>query len=290
MEEKVYEYKPVTSSNEILNEIKYILETNKNVDENSNYTPVTLDETCISLANVYTCIINEKNRFETTKKVFKCLIEERIEKHFGEGSLTAFHGLDFSTDEISISFRKNRYDDYKKVVFAKYNDDVYLKSSETSYGKDVFGVLYEIIFNAYNELIKFKNYDQEKCYYVKTINSNFIANISHYGVDICDSPDFSSKFKLIKASCNNTYTCECNSGIVLNTVKGIEDEILKCTFVRIEDCPNWMKDSLYEMRKNELEEQKKQKSIIYKVNVIKKEEEKTDIKSKFLSLFKKTKK
>lgn len=290
MEEKVREYTPVTSSTEILNEIKYILETNKNIEEDSNYTPITLDENCISLVNVYTCIINEKTKFETIKKVFKCLIEESIEKHFGEGTLTAFHGLNFSTDEISISFRKDRYEDYKKVVFAKYNDDIYLKSSETTHGQKIFRILYEIISNAYNELIKFKNYDQETSYHIKSMNSNFIINISHYGVDICDNKDIYPKFKLIKASYDNTYTCECNSGIVLNTIKGIEDEIFKYTFVRIEDCPSWMRDSLYEMRKNELEEQKQSKNKINNEEKKETQKEKTNVKSKFLSLFKRTKK
>lgn len=286
MEEKVYEYNPVTSSTEILNEIKYILETNKNVDEDSNYTPVTLDGNCISLNHVYTCIVNEKYRFETTKKVFKQLIEESVKKHFGEVSSTVFYGIDFEKNEISIGFRKDNYNfnyDFKEIVFAKYNDDIYLKSDKSGYGEEIFRILYEIIFNAYNEFIKFKNYDQETSYHIKSMNSNFIINISHYGVELCDSKDIYPKFKLKKTSYDNAHKCECNSGIVLNTVKGIEDEILKCTFVRIEDCPNWMKDKLHEIRKNEIEMINKEKTEIQTIEEIKP-------KKKFLSIFKWSKK
>jgi hypothetical protein len=296
MEEKVYEYDPVTSSAKILNEIKYILETNKNVDDNSNYIPVTLDETCISIANVYSCIVNEKYRFETTEKLFKQLINESIKKHFGDNSSVVFYGLNFDKDEISIGFRKDTYNynyDYQEIVFAKYNEDIYLKSSKSTYDKEIFRILYEIISNAYNELIKFKSYDKETSYNIKSMNSNFIINISHFGISLCSSKDFCPDFKLEKTSYDNVYTCECNSGIVLNNVKGIEDEIFKNTFVRIEDCPSWMRTSLYEMRKQELEEQKQTKTKI----ITNKEktletipEEKTNKKSKFLSLFKKSKK
>lgn len=290
MEEKVYEYNPVTSSTEILNEIKYILETNKNVDEDSNYTPVTLDESCISLASVYTCIKNERLRFDNTNKVFKMLIEESIKKHFGENSLTVLHEINFDTNELSISFKKDKYEDYKEIIFSKYNDDIYLKRSESTYGQEIFRIIYEIISNAFNELMKFKNYYQEANYYINSMNSNFIVDISHYGVDICDSRKISPKFKLRKTSYDDNYACECNSAIVLNTVKGIEDEILKFTFVKIEDCPSWMKASLHEMRKKELLEQKQAKNKIINEKEEENQKEKTNIKSKFRSLFKRTKK
>ena len=291
MEEKTKEYKPVTSTTEILNEIKYILETNKNIDENSNHTPIIFDETCISLDNIYTCIINEKQKFKTVERTFGQLIKDCLQNHFAKKVSVIFYGFNFNKDEISIGFDKDDKWDHEEIIFAKYNDDVYLKSSKSEYGQEIFRISYEIISNAYDELIKFKSYDQETSYSITSMNSNFYVNISQYQVSIFDSSDITAEFKLKRSCFNDLYTCECNSGIVLNTVNGIESEIFKNTFVKIEDCPSWMKHNLYEMRKNELEEQKQKKMEINTDNDKEKIEEKNKKKkSKLLSLFNWTKK
>ena len=50
---------------------------------------------------------------------------------------------------------------------------------------------------------------------------------------------------------------KCNSSIVNEAFKNNEDEIFKRIFVRIEDCPEWSKKMLYEIRKNQLLEEQK---------------------------------
>ena len=50
--------------------------------------------------------------------------------------------------------------------------------------------------------------------------------------------------------------CYCNSHEILNVVCGQENEIFKKLFVRIDDCPYWSRESLYEIRKKQLDEEK----------------------------------
>lgn len=288
MEEKVYEYNPVTSSAEILNEMKYILETDKNVDENSNYTPITLDESCVSLATIYSVITNELHNFKEKKEYFAQSIYSCLKKHYND-SKTVLYDLDFEKDEISIGFEKYREDwNYDKIVFGFYNNDLYLKSSETYDGEEIFQMANEIIFEAYNELMKYKELHIDSRYEIKTMNSNYIVNINYNGIDLCDSKDLRPNFKLSKKTYQEDFTCNCNSRIVLSTIRGTEDEIFKLTFVKIEDCPNWMKDKLYEIRKSEIhtlqDEIKKDKKS--EIQII----EETRPKRKFLSIFKKSKK
>lgn len=288
MEEKVYKYEPVTSSTEILNEIKYILETNKNIEEDSNYTPIILDESCVSLTTIYEVIASELYNYKEKKEYFSQAIDTYLKKHYND-SRTILYDLNFEKDEISIGFEKHIEDwDYPKIVFGFYNNDLYLKSSETYDGEKIFQMANEIIFEAYNELMKYKDLHLDSKYGIKTMNSNYIVNISHHGIGLCDSKDINPNFKLSKNTYQEDFTCDCNSRIILNAVKGIEEEIFKLTFVKIADCPNWMKNKLYEIRKKEIQTLKSEikKAKEPKPHVT----EETKPKSKFLALFKRTKK
>ena len=296
----ITEYKPVTSSAEILNEIKYILETDKNIDDDSICTPIALNENYISLFDIYTVIVNKNNEFKIKENFFEKIIRDTITEHFSEDSRCVFYGLNFANNEISMGFERYSGDwDYAKIVFAMHNEDLYLKSSESSYGQEIFQILNEVIFNAYNELITYKSFKEESAYNIKTMNSSFFANIYDTGVDLRDNQSLSPNFELTKKSFKDEYTYDCNSRIILNTIKGQEDEIFKCTFVKIEDCPNWMQKLLYEIRKEQIENKKKEKQI----EIQRKEDEKRkkqlleekmqikeNTKRKILSLFKRTKK
>ena len=127
------------------------------------------------------------------------------------------------------------------------------------------------------------------------MNSNFFANIYNSGVDLCDSKEVNPNFELTKKNYEDDYTYNCNSRIVLSTIKDQEDEIFKCTFVKIEDCPNWMQELLYQIRKEQIESKKKKR----KIEIQKQEQEKKkkqlleekmqkreNAKRKILSLFK----
>ena len=243
---------------------------------------------------------NSSEEREYVNRNIEDVIKDSVEKHFGEDARCVFYGLNFSYNEISIGFRRYSSDwDYEKIVFAIYNDDLYLKSAETSYGKEIFQILSEIIFNAYNELITYKSFKDKSVYSIKTMNSNFFANIYNSGVDLCDSKEFNPNFELTKKSYEDDYTSNCNSRIILNTIKGQEDEIFKCTFVKIEDCPNWMQESLYQIRKEQIKNTKKKRQLeIQKQENEKKKKQlleekvqrKENTKKKILSIFKRTKK
>ena len=57
-------------------------------------------------------------------------------------------------------------------------------------------------------------------------------------------------------SYTDAYRIECNSGIINELLKDNEDEIFKRVFVRIDDCPEWCRQRLYEIRQNQLIEER----------------------------------
>ena len=61
------------------------------------------------------------------------------------------------------------------------------------------------------------------------------------------------KFKLELNNRSDQYEWRTNSYIIASTISESEHEIFKKVFVKIEDCPEWSRDDLYKIRKNQLE-------------------------------------
>ena len=88
-----------------------------------------------------------------------------------------------------------------------------------------------------------------------------MVDLSPYGVNIyinSSSNKFSKDFEISFPSYKNGYNYKCNSSSVLTALRGKEDEIFKKIFIRIDDCPEWSKQTLYQIRQEQLAEEKEQ--------------------------------
>lgn len=175
---------------------------------------------------------------------------------------------------IGVHLTLNDY----KIVLAKKNDDLYVVESEFT---DYQEVLYHIgkgLSELYDELIKFSDFEKQSVNNIKALNSNFFVDISFAGVDIyagSQSYSFSKDFILSSTFYTDEYEDEdeykykykCNSTEVLTALKGNEDKIFKRIFVKIDDCPEWSKKLLYQMRQEQIfKEQEEQKIRVKKRN------------------------
>lgn len=86
-----------------------------------------------------------------------------------------------------------------------------------------------------------------------------MVDINDYGVSFYNvlSSDYLKNFELSSVSYKNQYDYKCNSVSVLTALQGKEDEIFKKIFVRIDDCPEWSRQTLYQIRKEQLEKERK---------------------------------
>lgn len=267
-EENIIKYNPLTTSTEILKEIKSILTYEDNFDENCNCIPISLNENYISLYDVYNVTLNKSKKFKKTEKHYANVFNQIIKNNYSDRYSCVFYGLNFENNEISIGFQNGDYE-YKEIVFAKSNGDLYLKSSETTlYGEKIFKLLGNKISEAYDDLMNFKDFEVQRVYWRKSINSNFKICICKYGVSLSNTSHAFSDFELNNYNFNDNYDIKCNSLNVINAITGHEDEIFKKIFIEINDCPNWMKKQLYNIRKEQIS------------NLIKAKEEKTTINKK----------
>ena len=147
----------------------------------------------------------------------------------------------------------------------------------------------EKLLALYDEYIKFTNFSTQFSNNVKPINSNFLVNISNDDVDIYINSKINSinkDFSLLHSTHNSgKYKCKCNSNILFDVINKNEDQIFKKIFVKIEDCPEWMRESLYELREKQVQDQLIEERT--KQTKQFKKQKRLELKNKFFPFFKK---
>jgi len=242
-ESKFTSYKPITSRTEILEEVKKVLLSPKNKDNN-----------CISLYDVLVILKRLNNEYDSIEKRYKNRLDYMAHNKIGDGSSVCFHDLDFEKKIIHISFKRYRFSDWANIYFAKQNEDLYVVKSESCYTDEVFSALCSTLSEMYDELLKYADYkDYKYTKDVKPVNSNFNVIISYRGVWLSvNANKYMSELELFAPSYNSGYKLDCNSSIVNEEINGQETEIFKRIFVKISDCPEWSQDMLYEIRQSQL--------------------------------------
>lgn len=248
-------YKPLTSSTQVLEEVKRILASEKNKDND-----------CISLYDVAMLFRKAKSDYDKIRDNYTDRCEDLLASKFNDSRIVIY-SFDYENNELRIGFNYIN-ENFDKINFSKKNGDLYISKSESFYDKEVFAILDSELSKLYDELLKYSAFMSEYNFRFKAVNSNFLVDISRWGVSICakslNNPQ-AIDFELSSLSTFDDYDYQCNSIIVMNALKGKEDEIFKRIFVKISDCPNWCQAALYEMRQNQLaEEQKIEVERIYK--------------------------
>ena len=254
---KVYEeckftsYKPITSRTEILEEVKRVLITEKNKNND-----------CISLYDVLILLRKLYNEYDNIEKRCKNRCNYIVKSKIHQDSSVIFYGLDYEKQLLHISFNKYCSSDWKDIYFSKRNGDLYVVKSECCWTDEVFSALSSCLSEMYDELLKYNDYKDYKFvkYNRKPVNSNFNVKISYHGIYI-SVKDFENRYmnelELFAPSHKNSYELMCNSSVVNGAIKGKEEEIFKRIYVKISDCPEWSQDMLYKIRQNQLEEEQR---------------------------------
>lgn len=243
-------YQPLNNTTAILEEIKNILLSENDFDENS-----------VSLYDVASLIQNRKQQLKKIEKYYQNLLKRQCESIYYKFSGLVIYGLDYDKSELKLGINvSGKVCDYQEVVFAKNGDDLYLKSDSTEYrkGRELFLHCSSKINECYNELMKFKEYKQQVRYGFRTLNSCLFFDICNSGVSIHNEQfRFRSNFDIQLSSDRFEYSYDVNSNSILEIIRGNEDNIFRNIFVNISDCPEWMQEELHSLRINQLEEEQR---------------------------------
>ena len=234
---------------EILNELKTVLNSEKNKDNH-----------CISLYDVAHLIKEKTNELERNKDYFKRIFDSSLENKYDLDSFCCIHDFDYNKMEMFISFFI--YDVRYDIIFTKIGETLYIKKGEFFLNDNVFAVLKDNLSKLYDKFIEYGQFSNQSNHRIKPVNSNLLVSVSCFGVSIFKRKNRNyytkdNDFKLEAPIYSKQYRYECNYSTVINAINGKEDEFFKQIFIKIEDCPEWMRTKIYEIRKNQLIEEQK---------------------------------
>ena len=241
-------YKPLNNSMSILEEIKKILLTENTFDINS-----------VSLYDVAQLVKKRGNDMKQIEEYYQNSLRQQSKNIHHKFDSLIIYGLSRDGElRLGVNFGERLILDYQDIVFAKKNNDLYLKSDPTKYGRgrDLFVKCSSTINKCYDELMKFKDYKSQASFGFRSLNSCFFISVDRNGVSIQNKKYYTeSDFKL--RLFEDCYFYGVNSNSVLEVLKDNEDNVFKNIFINILDCPEWMQEELYSLRINQQEEQQK---------------------------------
>lgn len=255
-ESKITKYEPISSRLQILEEVKGLMTTNK--IKNSD---------CVSIHDVAVLLFKMRNKYQSIMDSCNIRVRDLIKQEFGRTADIIIYSFDYDSNELKIGF-KYIGDDYDKITFIKKDGDLFITKSKSYYDKKVLAVIGTELSQLYDDLIKYSDYKNDYIFNVRPVNSKFLVDITSSGVSIytkLPTNIFTKEFNLKFPSYDDEYKYDCNSTILIEAFWGNENEIFKRIFVKIEDCPKWSQETLYEIRQKQLvEEQKIEDKIKYK--------------------------
>jgi len=248
--------KQIIFETEILKEFKNVISLEQNTSGE-----------CISLYDISQFLKKLNLEYNDIRKKFKKKLDNIIKINFNHDSDILIYGFDYVNKILNIGFKRFKFTNYKDISFIKTNSDLSATKSESPWIDEVLKLLNNDLSDLYDEFFKYSDYINDNIVNptIKAINSKFKVHINNYGVGIYmkDYGDgYVEKYDLFTPNFDDSYSIGCTSDIINELIKGKEKDILKNIFVRIEDCPTYIQSSLFEIRKNQLEEEKRNYNIL----------------------------
>lgn len=241
---RIIKYEPLNSNVEIAEELKRVLDSER-----------IKDTDCISLYDVLILIKKKYNRYKSIIQEYEDKIAEITNSGYSDFRIYIY-GLYYSSNELRI--RKGIFG--HSTYFSKNNGDLFITKDESYSGKNTMALIGNILSKAYDDLEIYRDFFTQEKNDVKSVNSSFDVNISSSNVTLFvrnKSTIFLKDFELVSYSNRDELYYDCNSNNVISVIRGKEDALLKKIFIRIDDCPEWSKESLYNIRQKQLLEEEK---------------------------------
>lgn len=251
---KIKKYKPLSTTEEILEEIEHIKNFDESKQEEDTMIPISYDK-AISLYDIARILKIQNSKYEHDKNTNSDYLDRTVDEKFSSSSSIIIYGFDYDSNTLRIGFK--RWKDYDEIKFKKENDDLYISESESYYAKDILALLGNTLSHLYDLLLAQKPFKTEKSSKIKPVNSNILVDISSYGVKVyipSINNRFLNDFELECFSYTDDFKYDCNSNNVINAIKNQEIEFLKHILIDIEDTPAWMHPILKSIREKQLQE------------------------------------
>jgi len=171
---------------------------------------------------------------------------------------------EFDYDELTfcVTVCNENCDHKMAFYFYKEKNVISLLKAERSNKKlkNILTLIKDEVNEWYDYCYKLKEFATQQCWGIQVSDSAFFVNISHQLTSVYYGEKcVLSKFLLVSCYENkkNYYKCKFENGDEL--MKGKEDKFVEKILLKITDCPEWMQEQLYKIRKEQLERKEKER-------------------------------
>lgn len=257
----------LTSNSEISKQVNEILASETSQDNN-----------WVSLYDVATLIkkvADDYNKMKEQYYYFYSTMNRMLDSKW-KFTMVKLYGFDYDHNEliIRVNYIGNIFDEIKfakqdgeffitqSATYNGYNEDeqYVIKSKPSLYDEELLTSLGPELTNVYDQFLNYKDFFKQHIYSIKAKNAKFLVDISDGGVSIEENSS-ENNFRLSYLNVNNNYKYDGNPSLDLSSLQGNEEELFKKIFVDINDCPEWSKATIYEIRQSQLLEQQRKEQI-----------------------------
>lgn len=245
--------------NKILEKLKKLI-SDKNV-KNRDY---------ISLYSITKLLKSSSKKLNVLKETCARSMEQLIYEECGQYINIVIGGLDSSSKKLSIGIKTNpliESEQYKNIVFSKENNELCINRTELEATSNaiILRTTGSIISNLYDELAKYSGYKDINSSNIKIPGSIFSCGINKDKVTVEGNIN-GMELQIISQTDTSQNNVSSNSSILINAIKGHEDELFKKAYIKINDCPKYLRKTLKEVRRKQLTVKKKAKVLVLKSN------------------------
>lgn len=241
-----------------------VVELDSYVEELLNKDEVQ-SEKHISLYDVFSLTRQFHCEYRAYEKDMRNVLNEKLKK-INENFCAILCDMDYSTciAHLIVVKKKKSICEYEDIFFSKDEMGLYIEEVK---GKKILddqtlAIIGTDLLQLYDYQLMCKDKRFQGCCSVKTLNSEFYANISCSYVEIYLEYDGRKRFDINLYSDTDKVKCKCTSRKLMQLLKREYKQFYSHIFVQIEECPQWMQCSLFEIRKEQLilEEKKRKRS------------------------------
>ena len=233
------------SSNElvILNELKKILVTDINKKNNN----------VVSLYDLSKLMNSKHIEYDNLTKKYQDYLSKKVSNDVS----VKIYNFNYKKEALLLEVKLKNIDKNHIVAFTKQNNTFGIQSKDNSFD-NVLMPLKNDLKDIYKKFMKFYEFMTEDVYFKKTINSKFEFTVYNSCLFINYRNDLGllENFDITYYNKNNNYEYDTNSNDILAIIKDNEDEIFKKIYVNIKDCPKWSRETLHNIRREQLENSK----------------------------------
>jgi hypothetical protein len=247
-----------------LNTKEEVFETVLNVFDNE----LIYNQDCASLYEILMIYRNLEKKIKQTHKNISNIIENKLKTYIDKDLYCCVHNFEYDRHILPIHCSTYYSSIWDKYHYQKMeNNSIKETKIEGFHDYNILGTVNDEIKELIDFYLSIKETKTQKKDKIKAINSNLLIDIDKYSIEVYtyeNIPYYYLKdpaYKSIFYTYDKNSKHNCVNSNVIEKLSNNEVEFLRKIYIKIDDCPLWIREQLYNKRLHEIIERKKQEQL-----------------------------